>query len=265
MMAALLSIVAAGILDAGVARGPAGDTRCSACHTTSGWTRVTFDHSRTGFPLEGRHLDAACRDCHSGADFKAPLPKTCAGCHADAHAGEFGSRCASCHGALSWQTRFTADAHRRTNFPLTGRHAVIPCEECHLERRDRAFTRATVACFACHQADHARATLTSIDHAAAGFGTECRTCHNGFTFRGARFPQHDACFQLAPGPHAAIACLDCHTGLRSVVASGACSTNTAACTRCHTCPSMQDRHAQVQGFQCKDRKCYECHQFTRGR
>jgi hypothetical protein len=238
------------------------DTRCSACHTTASWTRVAFDHTRTGFLLEGRHLEVSCSGCHAGADFKAAVPTSCAGCHRDAHASEFGTRCASCHDERSWQSRFNADAHRRTNFPLTGRHAFLPCEECHVDQRDRGFTRATVQCFTCHQADYARTAATTIDHAAAGFSTNCRDCHNAWNFRGAVFKQHAACFQLAPGPHAGIACLDCHTSLRGATITGACSSGTAACTRCHTCPSVQDVHRQVSGFQCKDRKCYECHSFT---
>jgi hypothetical protein len=239
-----------------------GDTRCSVCHSTESWTKVTFDHDATGFPLRGGHAVTACSSCHASSDFSAALPTSCAACHKDVHAGEFGTRCASCHDELSWRSRFNADAHRRTNFPLIGRHALIPCEECHLNQRDLQFTRATVECFACHQADYLRAATVSIDHVAAGFGTGCRDCHNPWTFRAGRFPGHDACFQLVPGPHAGIACLDCHTRLIGFVATGACATNTASCTRCHFCPTTQQLHRQVAGFQCKDRKCYECHQFT---
>ena len=240
-----------------------GDTRCGVCHSAEGWTRVTFDHDRTGFPLRGRHSLTACSSCHPSADFKAAVPNSCSACHRDVHTGEFGTRCASCHDAESWRSRFNADAHRRTNFPLTGRHALIPCEECHLDQRDRRFSRATVECFTCHQADYARAAVISINHVAAGFGTGCRDCHNPWSFRGGHFAGHDACFQLAPGPHSGIACLDCHTSLTGFVPTGACSTNTASCTRCHFCPTMQQVHTQKQvaGFQCKDRKCYECHQF----
>jgi hypothetical protein len=239
-----------------------GDTRCSFCHSTESWTKVTFDHEATGFPLRGRHAGTLCSSCHPSADFQAAVPQTCAACHRDVHAGEFGTRCASCHDEESWRSRFNADAHRRTNFPLTGRHASIPCESCHLDQRDRGFTRAAVDCFACHQADYARAGVTSIDHAAAGFSTSCRECHNPWSFRAGRFAAHTACFQLAPGPHAGIGCRDCHTALRSVVATGTCATNNASCTRCHSCPTAQQQHRQVAGFQCKDRKCYECHQFA---
>ena len=40
--------------------------------------------------------------------------------------------------------------------PLTGRHAFIPCQECHGDRRDRGFARTTPECLACHQQDYDR-------------------------------------------------------------------------------------------------------------
>ncbi|MFL5442091.1 MAG: cytochrome C [Myxococcales bacterium] len=239
-------------------------TRCNACHVTESWTKVAFNHDRTGFPLKGQHAQVRCSDCHAASDFQAALPTFCAACHRDVHSGEFGTRCASCHDEQSWHSRFNADAHRRTSFPLTGRHASIPCETCHINQRDRSFTRATVDCIACHQADYARTRGTSIDHVAAGFTTNCRDCHDPWTFRGGRFAPHSACFQLVPGPHAGISCLECHTALRRAVVTGACATNTAACTQCHThaCAAMLPRHRQVAGFDCRDRKCYECHRFA---
>jgi hypothetical protein len=238
------------------------DTRCDACHSAAGWRPVTFDHSRTGFPLEGRHVSATCRACHgTSSDFTAPVATSCAACHRDVHIGEFGNRCASCHDPFGWATRFGPDAHRATNFPLTGRHAAIPCEECHRNQRDRTFTRATADCFACHQADYARTAGTPLDHVRAGFGTDCNSCHFPTRFKGARFAGHDACFQLSRGPHAGIGCLDCHSTLTSLVAAGTCSTNTADCMRCHACSHVTQTHANVGGFQCSNRKCYECHSF----
>ena len=237
-------------------------TRCESCHSAESWRRVTFDHSRTGFPLEGRHLAAGCRSCHKSNDFRAPVPASCSACHRDVHAGEFGTRCSSCHDSRDWTSRFGPDAHRRTGFPLTGRHAAIPCEECHLDQRDRNFTRAALDCAMCHMADYARTTGTALDHARAGFSTDCKSCHFPTRFKGARFQAHEACFQIAGGAHAGIGCLECHSSLTSFTATGTCSTNTADCMRCHTCSQMTPRHSSVAGFQCKDRKCYECHRIT---
>ena len=259
---ALLAFASAAAAQQGPAPHAVGqNTRCAACHTVEGWDRVQFDHTKTGFPLQGHHGKLGCKECHLHADFKTPLSQSCGSCHRDVHQGELGQRCAGCHDATTWQSRFDADAHRRTNFPLTGRHALIACEECHLQR-DRGFTRATVECFACHQGDFARTKATSVDHLAAGFSTSCKDCHNGVSFRAARFAQHEKCFEINGGPHNGINCFDCHTSLASAVASGTCSTNTAACQRCHTCSKVTPQHSGVAGFQCQDRKCYECHLFT---
>jgi hypothetical protein len=37
---------------------------CTSCHTTAAFAPSTFDHATTGFPLEGHHAAAACKDCH---------------------------------------------------------------------------------------------------------------------------------------------------------------------------------------------------------
>ncbi len=230
------------------------DTRCEACHTPDGWSEVAFAHERTGFPLRGAHLRAGCKACHAES-FTRALGRTCGSCHRDAHEGRLGARCEACHEESSWRSRFDADAHRRGNFPLVGRHAFLPCEACHGDRRDRGFTRATPGCIACHQKDYDATAGRAVDHRAAGFGTRCQECHGPWRFQGASFAQHEACFPIASGRHAGVACLKCHTSLGSIAATGACSTGTAACMRCHDC----GKHPTVAGFACFARKCYECH------
>ncbi|HEY3451640.1 MAG TPA: hypothetical protein VGK67_35100 [Myxococcales bacterium] len=242
-----------------------GQTHCEACHTVEGYAGAAIAHERTGFPLTARHAKAACKDCHARG-FGQALPKNCAGCHRDAHQGQLGQRCEGCHETESWRSRFGAEAHRRTNFPLSGRHAFVPCEECHLDSRDRGFGRQTLACYDCHQADYLKTSVTLFDHVAAGTGTSCSDCHDPARFSPARFAAHDACFEISAGPHSGIRCLDCHTRLTGVTVTGACFSRTAACTNCHehTCAQTDRRHDGVQGYQCKDRKCYECHRFSQG-
>jgi hypothetical protein len=141
----------------------------------------------------------------------------------------------------------------------------MPCEECHLNQRDRSFSRANAAqCVDCHVAQYQTAGLRSLDHHAFGFSTACRDCHSPASFTPAVFPAHDRCFQISGGPHHGIACLDCHTSLSSPGAPGTCSTGTASCTRCHTCDRTASIHTQVPGYQCKDQKCYQCHLFVAG-
>ena len=239
----------------------AGPTRCEACHTTAGWQNVSFPHERTGFPLKGAHEQASCRQCHPGG-YATPVSSSCSACHRDVHQGAFGALCTSCHDESGWTARFSADAHRRTNFPLVGGHATVPCLECHQDLRDRSFSPGVVDCVRCHQPDYQRTAMGGVNHTALGFSTDCATCHDGFSFSRAGFPDHDRCFTLG-GPHAGIGCLECHTGLTSAT-PGSSATGSDSCTRCHAhaCERSDARHRNVPGYQCKDRKCYECHRFT---
>ncbi len=248
--------------------GGAGDgTRCEACHTTSGWQTAAFDHDRTGFPLKGAHAGAGCKSCHT-IDLTTPLSRNCTACHQDAHAGELGKQCQSCHTEENWKPIFDVDAHRRTNFPLVGAHAVVPCLECHTDMANRKFARTAVNCVGCHAPDYARATAFGVDHVALGFSTSCADCHTAVSFRGAHFLAHDSCFQLSVGPHSTIDCLTCHTSLAGVRVTGLCQSGTATCSTCHAhvCSAMDKLHQSLPsgtppGYQCSDPKCYKCHEF----
>jgi hypothetical protein len=242
-----------------------GETKCGACHSTDSWGDVAFAHERTGFPLVGGHKLASCKQCHPQS-FSRPISHQCTACHKDPHRGQLGALCQGCHDELSWKSKFDADAHRRTGFPLTGRHAFLPCESCHGNVLDRSFARPVSTCFDCHQRDYERTRQAAfVDHVAWGLGTECKDCHVPWHFTGAFFPAHERCFQLSGGPHAGIRCQQCHTAPPTGVVPGTCSTNNAACQRCHTCDAaLTQAHATVLGFQCADRKCYECHRFAVG-
>lgn len=47
---------------------------CERCHQVTGFTPSTFDHATVGFPLTGRHADAACQDCHADKVSGYPQP-----------------------------------------------------------------------------------------------------------------------------------------------------------------------------------------------
>jgi len=245
-----------------------GSADCSACHVENRWSEVRFNHEKTGFPLSGEHSRVSCRACHR-QDFKARIPDTCAGCHRDRHASEFGMHCEGCHDASSWRAvLFFGDGHRRTSFPLTGKHAVIPCQECHGNMRDRTFQRAPLPCVGCHRPDFDSAAMKSIDHTAAGFGTECLGCHNTWSFFPARFAAHDNCFEVSRGSQRVFRCLQCHSSTAGLTLTGMCNTQTTTCNGCHSheCAKSDQQHAtlNVMGYACVNQKCYECHQ-TDGR
>jgi hypothetical protein len=232
-----------------------GETKCAACHTPEGWGDVKFIHERTGFPLTGRHAKVACRQCHVG-DFKEPLARTCAGCHRDVHGGYSGVHCASCHDTENWKSLFDADAHRRTNFPLQGRHAILPCEQCHGDRRDRSFARPTVSCWECHQADVAQASASGVDHSAYA-QTPCLGCHGFWRWSPANFSGHGACFPIASGPHA-VKCMQCHITLPNPLVIGSCnSVPYPDCVRCHQ--EQCANHPPVSRPVCNNENCYGCH------
>ncbi len=251
-----------GAMKSFVKQGHEGVTACGSCHGTSSWTEVRFNHERTGFPLTGKHARTSCKSCHV-ADFNTPLPRGCVGCHQDVHSGELGARCEGCHDTADWRSRFDADAHRRTNFPLLGAHAALPCVECHAEARERRFSRAAVDCAACHQQSVLRSQ--SVDHEDPRLKMRsCRECHAATNWTPARFPTHDACFPITAGPHAGIACLGCHVRLGPSM--GQCNSGTASlCISCHTnaggsgITATDAQHQGVPGYSFSASKCAQCH------
>lgn len=139
---------------------------CAACHSTERWATAAFDHSKTKFPLEGKHAALACTECHKDqsagstarVEFKA-ISTACQSCHPDAHAGQFAAGvstdCSSCHGVEAWKS-VLFDHNTRTSFPLTGGHARVACADCHHRELigDTTVVRyrpVSAACESCHQ------------------------------------------------------------------------------------------------------------------
>lgn len=240
---------------------PRGETQCQGCHTETSWADARFDHDRALFPLAGAHGKLACRACHT-RDFSRRISDTCAGCHRDRHAGQVGAHCEGCHDERSWrETSFGVGAHTATSFPLVGKHAAIPCEECHGNMRERSFARAPLACVDCHRADVAAAASRSIDHAAARFGDACQECHTTWSFFPARFRAHDACFNVSSGAHRALRCQQCHANPSALTLTGLCAAQDVQCVSCHAhgCDVSSRQHQSVMGYECQDQKCFQCH------
>jgi hypothetical protein len=238
--------------------------RCDACHTPAGWKPAKFAHEATGFALAGRHAGVACTSCHR-REWQEPVPQSCAGCHVDPHAQEFGLLCRACHSEEGWQPLFLVDAHRRTQFPLSGRHATLPCEECHVEKRERTFTRTALACVSCHARDAARASASTLDHRA--LSSSCQSCHVPTSFSPARLAEHEVCFPLASTVHAPVRCSECHNGAALVGArvTGGCRGVPVRCAECHAhAKGISDRqHRGVVGYAHASEKCAGCHQAVR--
>lgn len=173
--------------------------------------------------------------------------------------------CASCHTTDRFTgPDFPVDAHRRLNFPLTGRHAALPCDECHVEKRDRTFTRAALDCAACHQADIAIANTRTVSHSRPPFSGagSCRDCHTPTTFAPASFLQHEVCFPITRGSHVAVRCNECHAQLINQPFTGDCDGVPVRCAECHTHNADVElkHHENVGGYEHKSQKCIACHQ-----
>jgi hypothetical protein len=120
--------------------------------------------------------------------------------------------------------------------------------------RGPGFTRTVKECLECHRRDFG---TPRFNHVASNTGTDCRACHTPATFQTGELPGHDRCFLISSGAHGGVSCRGCHSTIPPAL--GTCSSGTETCTACHSCSSMSSRHATVPGYQCQDRKCYECH------
>ena len=213
---------------------------CGDCHTERNWKDTKFDHDKTRFPLLGRHSRAKCESCHRDADYRR-TPVDCYGCHKkdDAHEGQEGTKCESCHDANTWKkARFD---HARARFALVGAHLVVACTKCHATPRYRD---ARSVCFACHDRD---------DVHKRRLGARCETCHNARTWKSWDF-NHDrqTKFRL-DGAHRKLECHACH---RQPVQTRA--TLPASCVSCHL---AEDVHDGAFGRQCE--KCHVTDSFKR--
>ncbi|HET9252069.1 MAG TPA: cytochrome c3 family protein [Candidatus Eisenbacteria bacterium] len=246
----------------------AGD--CASCHGTADWHHVAaIDHSKTRFPLLGKHAAVACASCHVRVDEKGqkveasrrdvpvryrPIPHAqCADCHRDPHKGQYGARCESCHAVAGWNTvSMGAFDHERTKYPLRGLHARVACVSCHATGRFRDPVRHA-RCVDCHEDRHEGQLASRPDKG------DCGGCHTVSGFTRARFDlaEHERTAFPLRGAHRGVPCSACHKpttadaprgSVRFRVASGACtdchrdphagqfekSQGGGACVRCHT-------------------------------
>ncbi|MGZ8776240.1 MAG: cytochrome c3 family protein, partial [Mycobacterium sp.] len=202
---------------------------CAACHVTADWKDVTFDHSKTAFPLTEAHASVDCASCHKNGQFRG-TPTNCAACHGapTSHNSKFGPNCASCHTTRAWLP--ASFDHSVTTFPLTGAHPLVVCQKCHANPTV-TFTGAPTTCAACH---------TKPSNHTAAMATNCGTCHSTRAWTPATFAHAQTRFPLT-GAHTSVTCARCHTSPNTF---GGLSR---ACASCHNKPSS---HTGAMGTNC---------------
>ena len=247
---------------------------CESCHSTTGWNRVSgttlnegFDHSKTKFPLRGKHAGVDCVQCHAGGDFKKPLVfQKCMDCHKpDPHGGQFsrragGAECASCHNVDGFKpSTFGVKEHAATAYPLQGKHASVSCALCHLPKgKATLFKLEFRRCTNCHSDAHAG------QFAAAPHSNRCEVCHTLQRFQPSTFGltrHQDTRFPLTGG-HKAIVCGDCHKRSTQFKPPTALYRwRSLSCTNCHADPHQGqfDKLMRNAGINGKPLGCEACH------
>lgn len=234
------------------------DDNCLQCHTMDTFKnpkKGVVDHSKTHFPLIGKHQTVACLDCHKSGDKSRSLKfENCTDCHEDHHDGAFknraqGSQCEACHTELGFAPpRYTLVQHQETRFPLTGAHLALPCIVCHTDDQGKSlYFWEEVTCQVCHENPHG--TQFSRYEKEINW---CASCHTTHSWRALKFDHDSTNFSLL-GRHGRIACGECHTK------SGAFIRYAGVATACESC------HADIHEGQFKlldgVNPCERCHGF----
>jgi hypothetical protein len=211
--------------------------QCSKCHDENDWKKTHyFDHNvHTVYPIEGKHLELKCADCHLPRpknkkiddknlklDLKLPTyhwaqlnSKTCETCHNNPHIGEFSKdllskKCTVCHTAEDWfiQKSETAFDHSKTRFQLTGSHKTTSCKDCHGESGKKKFKFTSVDqkfCIDCHNNIHEKQFVGKWNL------KDCSQCHSTEKFSPLLKFDHNLTNYQLKGEHEKLKCSECHT------------------------------------------------------
>ena len=213
--------------------------KCADCHTANDWKATRFDHDKSRFRLQNAHKGpkAKCESCHKDLKSYRDTPMECVACHKkdDKHEGQIGSKCGACHSDQNWKIdRFD---HNRTRFPLSGRHGLATCKNCHETLRYRDARRD---CSACHlKEDKHKLTL----------GQHCESCHNARAWKLWDFDHDKATKFRLEGAHRLVACASCH---RDPAPTGKAAA--ALAVDCASCHRSSDPHQGRFGA-----RCQQCH------
>jgi hypothetical protein len=226
-------------------------TACETCHSDHKGrsfamvtlVEETFDHTETGFGLDGAHNELECQDCHTDQDKWLGLQPECVACHDNIHEPEKKlDDCTSCHDADDWNALpldsmvFNHGDATHADYALEGRHRQVDCQDCH---GDWVFAPvAFEACTDCHDDPHS----DQFDPRT------CDSCHTvdqaGFEILD--FDHNETDYRLT-GEHTDVSCAECHgEGPDAVYLP-------VPHSRCESC------HADPHEAQFAPADCDECH------
>ncbi len=250
--------------------------KCEDCHNTTTWRKAftkeggskTFDHNKTRFPLTGQHKEVSCKRCHGPVIGKMSGFEQCRGCHNNPHGNQFKElwkvqkECTACHLTDGWNI-LSFQHNRDSRYELVEKHKLVPCEQCHIDRKYRWLTK-TPDCDTCHQDVH-RGQFSKI----------CAQCHTQKGFGDLIFDHNrDSPFPLV-GKHQYVNCSRCHLEGRYKGIDRSCQGCHGdfhkgelgqECTRCHSPVAFnevefdhnRESRFKLDGEHVKN-QCNQCH------
>lgn len=178
-----------------------------------------FNHSDTGFDLDGMHGALSCDSCHVDGNF-AGTPRECVLCHSfngfvnatpkSVHHIESLDDCESCHATTFWS---------------------------EIDRVDHSLVIGT--CRSCH--DSITATGLPSNHIETA--AECDSCHSTIAWEPTFF-DHDG----VTGE-----CQSCHNGINATGKPSDHITTASDCSSCHSTRNWDFSHSRIMD------ECQSCH------
>lgn len=247
------------------------DKQCHQCHSDHKGrdfdsTKINeneFDHTKTGYKLEGKHSKIQCSECHTAKRKDKPIrpegvryfgaQSTCDSCHSKDNphhfSGDWAKKdCQSCHGLKAWTADLKFDHEKDAKYLLEGKHTKIKCDDCHkLKSGDYKYTWPNLKidrCKTCHEDVHKNQPGEKFKSG------NCLACHTQQSWRVGKFDHQKQTRFALNGAHAKIKCNDCHKLKSGEMKYTWANLETDKCRTCHEDPHQDRLSEKFRGGAC---------------
>ncbi len=205
-----------------------GTMQCNSCHVF-GASTPTFKcldcHKEVAEVLAGKH------GYHFRLQMQNPNGKDCVRCHLEHNGENFN--------LIHWESSEKDFDHRLTGYALEGKHAALPCWQCHTPAHmltarkalikyndsSKSFFGQSPACSPCHSDPH-----------KGRLGNECTECHNVENWKAVKQFDHSQTRYPLSGLHAKVPCEQCHKPDSPGGQPRYQNMNFSTCSGCHRDP-----------------------------
>ena len=210
-----------------------------------------------------KKIETECSSCHelfsSGSQ-----KKLCLDCHKETKSDVISKKgyhgknksvrnadCKSCHtdhkGRDADIVKLDAATfnHNMTDFGLKGKHQVVECNSCHIEKKK--YRDASGACESCHKDDNPHKNAK----ASKEVFVKCSTCHDENNWHSIKYDHNkETKFKLV-GAHSKAPCHSCHIAEKYLETP----------KECHSCHKNDDVHNGKNGKDCS--KCHDSRKWNK--